>query len=308
MKSSVLSCAVLFAALLAGAALAAPKFVSEVVPLERNGIKLHLEKLAVADEQPSKQILLVHGLTYSSHEFDVDVDDYSLARYLASQGYGVWSVDVAGYGESEEVADGFMPDSDYAAEDIAAAARKVIALSGQEQIDILGWSWGTVTGGRCAAKYPELVHKLVLYAPILCGLGEANVTNAFNHNTWLHAAGDFQVNEAGEIDYEIVEPAVVAAFQSNCWRYDKDSSPNGGRRDLLVAASVRLIPFENIKVPTLVIGGDKDPYLYLDAIREAMGDLSPASKLEIIPGAAHAMMMEKPYYKIFREKVMDFLK
>ena len=94
-------------------------FDQQVVPLERNGVRLHLDRIALANTQPAKQILLVHGLTYSSHEFDVDYADYSLARFLATQGYAVWRLDVAGYGSSEDVKDGFMPNSDYAAEDRA---------------------------------------------------------------------------------------------------------------------------------------------------------------------------------------------
>ena len=259
-------------------------FDQQVVPLERNGVRLHLDRIALADTKPAKQILLVHGLTYSSHEFDVDYADYSLARFLATQGYAVWRLDVAGYGSSEDVKDGFMPNSDYAAEDVAAAARTIIAQSGQERIDVLGWSWGTVTSGRFAAKHPELVRRLVLYAPILVGLGEAKVTAPFNANTWVHAAGDFQVTASGDIDYTICEPAVVATFQSNAWRYDKNSSPNGGRKDLLVSDTVRLIPFERITVPTLVICGDKDPYLKLDRIREAMPELAEA--LSVRPSEA----------------------
>ena len=315
LKRSFVSCIVVlqfFLLSLQIPAVNAAEPVSDIVienfPLERNGLKLHLERMTVKGEKPQQQILLVHGLTYSSHEFDVNYEDYSLARYLAKQGYAVWRVDVAGYGESEEVKDGFLPNSDYAAEDVAAAAKKILAVAGQKKIDVLGWSWGTVTSGRFAARHPEMVNKLVLYAPILVGLGEANVTKPFNHNTWIHAAGDFQMTPSGEIDYAIVDPAVVSTFQSNCWRYDKDSSPNGGRKDLLVKNSVRLIPFEKIKVPTLVLCGDKDPYLHLDRIREAMPELPKGSKLEIISGAAHAMMMEKPYYQQFRQQVIDFLK
>ena len=43
------------------------------------------------------------------------------------------------------------------------------------------------------------------------------------------------------------------------------------------------------------------------AMRAAMDKLPSGSKLEIMPGAAHAMMMEKPYYKEFRQKVVEFL-
>ena len=279
----------------------------EVFPLEREGIKLHLECLKSGKD--GEPLLLVHGLTYSSHEFDVNYKDYSLARFFARRGFNVWLLDIAGYGQSQEVEDGFMPDSDYAAEDILAAATLILEHEGRKSLDVLGWSWGTVTAGRFAAENPELVRRLVLYAPIVAGLGEVDVENEFNHNTWIHAAGDFQKNKDGSINYDITEPEVVSTFQSNCWRYDKDSSPNGGRKDLLAAPTERLIPTEDIEVPVLLIAGSKDEYVSPELCREAFKTLkNKASRLEIIDGAAHAMMMEKPYYKIFRQKVLDFLR
>ena len=60
--------------------------------------------------------MLMHGSTYSSHEFDVDYEDYSLVRRLAREGYTVWRLDIAGYGQSGEVKDGLMPDTAYVAE------------------------------------------------------------------------------------------------------------------------------------------------------------------------------------------------
>ena len=279
----------------------------ETFPLEREDVKLHLERFK--GDRDGDPLLLVHGLTYSSHEFDVDVKDYSLARFFVRRGFNVWLLDIAGYGQSQEVDDGFTPDSDYAAEDIAAAAKVILEKEGRKCLDVLGWSWGTVTAGRFAVENPELVRRLVLYAPIVAGLGEVEVENEFNHNTWVHAAGDFQTNPDGSINYAITEPDVVNAFQSNCWRYDKDSSPNGGRRDLLVAATERLIPTEDIEVPVLIIAGSKDDYVSPALCKEAFGTLTnKASRMEIIDGAAHAMMMEKPYYKIFRQKVLDFLR
>ena len=59
-------------------------------PLERNGISLHLDCMKVENTEPEKNILLVHGSTYSSHEFDIDYEDYSLVRRLASEGFAVW--------------------------------------------------------------------------------------------------------------------------------------------------------------------------------------------------------------------------
>lgn len=277
-------------------------------PLERNGYKLHLESTKAKNTAAEKNILLVHGLTYSSHEFDVNYSDYSLVRFLADHGYTVWRVDVTGYGQSQAVKDGFLPNSDYAADDIAAAAQLILKTSGQKTLDILGWSWGTVTSSRFAAKHPDMVRKLVLYAPILSGLGANTVTAPFNNNTWAHAAGDFQTTADGSIDDAITEPAVVSTFQSNCWRYDGISSPNGGRRDLLSSPANKLIFLETIKAPTLVIGGAKDPYLNMELMEKTPNSLPQGSALVIIPGASHAMMMEKPYYKQFQTNVIEFLK
>ncbi|HOO89082.1 MAG TPA: alpha/beta hydrolase, partial [Synergistales bacterium] len=144
---------------------------------------------------------------------------------------------------------------------------------------------------------------------IVAGLGSYEVADAFHKNTWEHAAGDFQVKADSSIDYEITEPCVVAVFQSNSWRYDGKGSPNGGRRDLLVDGSQRLIPTAAIKAPTLLIVGDKDPYVSVALCEEAKATLTAeGSQLKVIPGASHAMMMEKPFYKEFRETVLEFLK
>ena len=140
----------------------ATEYSSSVVPLSRNGVELHLERLTVKNTSPERNILLAHGVTYSSHEFDVDYKDYSLVRFLAREGYAVWRLDIAGFGRSGEVKDGFISDSDYAAEDINAAVEKIVSESGQNKIDVLGWSWGTVTASRLVIKNPGHIGKLVL--------------------------------------------------------------------------------------------------------------------------------------------------
>lgn len=76
---------------------------------------------------------------------------------------------------------------------------------------------------------------------------------------------------------------------------------------MLVSADIRLIPTAEIKAPVLIIAGTNDPYVTPELCVEAYKTLgNKDSQLEIVPGAAHAMFMERPYYKLFREKVMDF--
>lgn len=278
-----------------------------VVPLERNGIDLYLSRTMLSGTEPQKQILLIHGVTYSSHEFDIDYLDYSLVRKLAGEGYGVWLLDIAGFGRSEDVKDGFMPDSDYAADDINAAVEKIILETGQEKIDVLGWSWGTVTVSRFAARHPELVDRLVLYAPILSGIGEYTVTEPFHHNTWEHAADDFQRTKDGSIDDEITDPVIREWWCSSCWHYDGESSPNGGRRDVCVDSSIDLIDLSEIRTPTLIICGDQDPYLNYDKVNACLDSLPEGSSLETIPGGSHMVFVEKPFYRDFQKRLLEFL-
>ena len=276
-------------------------------PLERAGVALHLDRVVVDGVEPRKNILLVHGVTYSSHEFDVDYRDYSLVRRLAREGYGVWRLDVAGFGRSGEVKDGFVPNSDYAAEDINAAIGTIVAETGQDKIDVLGWSWGTITVGRFVAACPEHVRKAVLYAPVLYGVGEFEVAEPFHHNTWEHSVEDFQRAPDGSIDESIADPIVVAVLSSNSWRYDRETSPNGGRRDVCVSEETPLVDVAKISVPTLLICGDKDPYIKSDRIDAAIKELPEGSALEVIKGGSHVVMLEKPYYRDFQERLIQFL-
>lgn len=277
-------------------------------PLERNGITLHLDCVTAEGAEPEKSILLVHGVTYSSHEFDIDYEDYSLVRRLAREGYAVWRLDIAGFGRSEAVADGFLPDSDYAAEDIHAAVEKIVSETGQDSVDILGWSWGTVTVSRFAAAHAEHIRKIVLYAPILSGIGECEVEDPFHHNTWEHAADDFQRNENGEFDPEITDPVIIEMFCSSCWHYDGEQSPNGGRRDICVSGTEELIDLKKLPAPTLIIYGDEDPYLNYDLVGSALSSLPAGSAVEMIEGGSHVVYLEKPYHLDFQNRLVGFLK
>ena len=281
--------------------------ITREYPLERNGINLHLDCTTKEGMEPEKNILLIHGVTYSSHEFDIDYLDYSLVRRLAREGYAVWRLDIAGFGQSGEVEDGFLPDSDYAAEDINAAVERIVSETGQDRIDVLGWSWGTVTVSRFAASHPEHVRKLVLYAPILSGLGEYKVAEDFHHNTWEHAADDFQRNDSGQLDLEITDPVIIDMFCSSCWRYDGERSPNGGRRDICVSQSEKLMDLSKITVPTLVICGDKDPYLNYELVNASLQSLPEGSALEVIKGGSHVVFLEKPYYQDFQDRLITYL-
>lgn len=283
------------------------KYNYQEYPIQRDGVDLHLDRVTLEGSQPEKDILLIHGATYSSHEFDVNYEDYSLVRRLAREGYAVWRLDIAGYGRSEAVVNGLMPDTNHAAQDVNAAVKRIVKETGQEKIDMLGWSWGTMIAGRYTEDHPDSVNRLVLYAPIMKGLGEATVDEPFHHNTWEHATEDFQHTTEGSIDETIADPAVVGMFASNCWRYDGETSPNGWRKDAFVSRDEDLIHVDKITAPTLMIYGSMDPYMDYDAIDEAMRKLPKGSDQVELKGGSHILMLEIPYHQEFQDKVVKFL-
>ena len=122
-------------------------------PLTCDGIELFLECTTEKQMKPERSILLIHGSTNSSHVFDINYEDYSITRKLAREGFAVWRLDIAGYGRSGEVPNGFLPRMDYAAENIHMAVELIQQETGQNRIDLLGWSWGTITTVRFAAFF-----------------------------------------------------------------------------------------------------------------------------------------------------------
>ena len=283
------------------------KYEVEELALQSHGLNLNLSRVSSLNDGASKDILLIHGLTYSSHVFDVDYKDYSLVKFLARQGYNVWRLDLTGYGQSDKISDGLSVNSDYAAEDIKAAVDYIFERNGNKKIDLLGWSWGTVTTSRFVEKYPEKIRRLVLYAPIFSGVGIGEVEESYHKNTWEHAADDFQRDATGKIDFSVIEPGVEATFLSNCWRYDGNGSPNGGRKDLMVSENLQLIFVERLTLPVLIIEGDNDPYINRSMLKTAIAKCPAGSAFVEIAGGGHAMMIEKSHYKTFRKAVKTFL-
>ena len=104
-----------------------------------------------------------------------------------------------------------------------------------------------------------------------------------------------------------MRPVWIRSTCSSCWHYDGDSSPNAWRRDALVSEDNVLIDLTKITVPTLVICGDKDPYLNMDRVKTSLDLLPDGSELKVIPGGSHIVLYEKDCYKEFQDSVAVFL-
>lgn len=304
------------------------KYQFTEVPCQRkdNRKKLFLRKCSCEHSDPAKNLLCVHGLTLTQHIFDIDYKDYSVMRYFTRKGYTVWGLDCGGYGRSEQYDNGFEVNTENASIDIITAIEVIKEDMGCDQVDLMGWSWGTMTASLAAAKRPDLVRKLVLIAPVTGGTMEAFPIEAFPEDkvtvNYEFAARLFRhtltggdevaaflnPDENDDIDYDITEKEVVGIAMHSIFRYDiAYPRPQGGQVDIYTAGDKWLIDGKSVKAPTYIIRGTDDVYTTPERLAQLVSDLPDGSEAYVLRGAGHGLYYEKDYYQETRERILAFL-
>jgi len=139
-------------------------------------------------------VLFIHGGSVSSvPDYDLDYKDYSWMAFLAEAGFDTFAMDQSGYGRSPRP---MMDDpcnmspedqaqvtpnplsgpcepsyafgsttvqSDW--DEIDSVVDYIRELRGVARVSLIGWSAGGRRAGGYAARFPEKVDKLFLYAP-----------------------------------------------------------------------------------------------------------------------------------------------
>lgn len=282
----------------------------------RDGLRIYLwEKHAAvlpgAFASSGKVALLVHGGTWSGRpDFDLQIRDYSLMDFLATNGYDVWAIDIHGYGNSDKT-DKDWSGAQSAAADIAAAVEYITKLRGVSKVDLLGWSAGTQRAGFYAMRHPGQVAKLILYAPIWKGTPQyrervrKRIANAgqpltqYRVNTETAARSDFVEGElAAHPQYE---EDVVAAYAQEALKADP-RSPNS----FVEYANLPILNPMQIKVPTMIIFGEYDYFAQEEDLLPFFSQLKTREKqLVLLPNGGHALMLEKDHRR-FQHAVLSF--
>ena len=63
-------------------------------------------------------------------------------------------------------------------------SKKICELQGVEKLDLLGWSWGTMTTSEVASQRPDLLKKVVWLGPCFGGAFEATPVTEL-HGMWV---------------------------------------------------------------------------------------------------------------------------
>ena len=165
-----------------------------------------------------------------------------------------------------------------------------IEALGIERAHLVGWSDGALVGLLVALWRPELVGKLVLMAQSVNWEGVRPGLASF----------------VGHMTKEMVPPHLSQAYEA--------LSPDGP--DHLDAVLDKVLALwntdpafpvsdlERVAVPALVLAADDDITLSIEHAA-AMQRALPDSQLAVVPGASHAVPMEKP--ELVNRLILDFL-
>ncbi len=216
-----------------------------------------------ADGNARGTVIIAHGVDHTRQVM------LPRSMFLVHGGYNVLALDLRGHGESaaQYVSGGYLE-----ARDVLGAIRYVRSRGEHGPIALLGVSMGAAASLLAAANSSDVV-AVVLDGPFPSGAAVfSNIDRHFVHDAktpiWLRAA--FEVGRLPGIP-----TAVALVFYLRTGVYLGTDLVN-----VLPAAA-------QVRIPVLLISGDKDWIVPTVQARQVQAALAGTSSLLIIPGAEH---------------------
>lgn len=168
----------------------------------------------------------------------------------------------------------------------------------QNDVILLGHSFGGQIASFFASKYPEMIDKLILSGPAV-----------FRPKKYTKRAILYSISKICKLFFKL---PLISKYESdiknifyNLIRARDYSESSGIKRDIfkkIIRQDLSRV-LSDIKTPTLIIWGGKDRYVPLSDARK-LNKLISDSKLEIIKGGKHGLHLQMPnrLYKL----VYDF--
>jgi pimeloyl-ACP methyl ester carboxylesterase len=282
---------------------------------------------------PEKTVLYVHGATYpSATAFDLKLDGTSWMEYIARAGYDVWLVDVRGYGHSTRPAAMDQPPganppfatTAEAARDVGAAVDHILRKRGIQKLNLIGWSWGTVTMALYTSQNNAKVNRLVLYAPVWIRTTASLVQTgpgplaAYRTVPISAARQRWLTGVPADKQKELIPAGWFEAWADATWKTDPKAmaqnpptlrAPNGvvadGQRYWAAGPGKATMPYNaaDIRVPTLLIKAewDADTPAYMAQTLFPLLSGTPYKRYVEIGEGTHTVIMERNRMSLFRE-------
>lgn len=240
-----------------------------------SGLRLHYAECGDPADHP---LILLHGLSDSW---------FSYSQVLAALGasYHVYALDQRGHGDSDR------PQASYAMAELATDVLAFMDAHGLAKATVIGHSMGSCVAIEIALAAPERLAGLILVgantswnSPELAEF--QGVVDAMEDPIAPEFIREFQASTAYEPLPEAFMARVVAEslkLPVRVWR-----RALAGNRGANYAARLG-----EIRVPTLVLGGEEDAYCPAERQRELAGRLSNA-QLKLYPRVGHCPHWERP--------------
>lgn len=271
--------------------------------LERREVRVDGHPISVWGKRPptpvGRSILLVHGRTWSARpNFDLKVPNsrinVSLMDALVARGYAVHALDQRGYGGTPRDASGWLTP-DRAERDVAAVLDWVLARQERgngsragrvraEKPVLLGYSRGALVATLVAQRHPDKLSGLVLYGFPLGDAGQVAPPDPVvppRGRTTAAAAGEDFISPA------VTPPGVREAYVATATTMDSI------RVDWRLEMQFAAIDAALVRVPTLLLAGERDPYASAAHHAAFFSRLGTADRWWVVlPGADHVAHLE----------------
>ena len=247
--------------------------------------------------------------------------------YIAQHGWDVYLVDVRGYGRSTRPPEMDQPaasnspivTTDVAVKDVGSAIDFILQRRGISRINLMGWSWGTVTMGAYTADHNDKVVRLVLYAPVWLTASPPSQTarpalGAYVSAPMATARDRLQAGAPDDRKNDLMPVSWFEAWSAAALATDPVGSkqtppvlrsPAGVFHDIrnYWEAGKPYYDPGRIKVPTLVVAAEWDQVTPSQGAQAVFHKLpsGPHKRLVEIGEATHFVMVEKNRMQLFRE-------
>jgi pimeloyl-ACP methyl ester carboxylesterase len=252
-----------------------------------DGVRLHYQRAG-----KGRPLLLLHGLVGSAKNWRQNI--CFLARHAS-----VYAVDLLNMGESERV-----PGLDASLEATADRVAACMEALGLEQADVAGHSHGGAVAMMLAARHPNRVGRLILFAPAnpYCDLGQQLI------RFYQTPLGIWLARQIPWLPRRLKKTALSRMYGDP--RRVSEDALDGYTAGLRVPGTIdhvlsivrawstdmgqlREVLTDLADKPTLLIWGDRDRTVGLSSAQELQRTLR-RSRLVVLPGVGHIPFEEMP--------------
>lgn len=256
-----------------------------------NGTELFI---AVSGQDDKPALILNHSLA-TSHEM------WGLQLPIFARHFRVVAFDMRGHGASA------APSGAYTLDQLADDVVGVADHLGLNRFNYLGLSIGGMIGQVLGARHGARLGKLVLSSTLMGSVDAAGAKAWDERNVTVKAQGAASQIDGTMARWLSADFQKAAPYTSQWIRNLIAATPADGYAGCGEAIKVMNLTAEKlgtIKVPTLVIAGEKDPGAP-PAMGAQIAAAIPGAQSFVLPGGYHLCNVEFPH--VFAERVLTFL-